>query len=62
MDRLVLWLDRVHVYLDDMLIASADMGQHLQDLTNIFFRLKQAGLFINVKKCLFATPELDFLA
>ena len=58
MDPVVHGLDRVLVYLDNMLIASCDMEQHLQDLEEIFCRLKEAGLVINGEKCLF---NLDFL-
>jgi hypothetical protein len=49
------------VYLDDQRVASRDMEQHLADLRAMFQRLADNGLAINLEKCEFAVPELDFL-
>jgi hypothetical protein len=61
MDRVVSGLPAVFAYLDDLLIASETMEQHLLDLQNVVTRLKEAGLVINADKCLFAVNELEFL-
>jgi hypothetical protein len=61
MDRVVSGLPAVFAYLDDLLIASASMEQHIQDLQEVFSRLQTAGLVVNAEKCLFAVQEMDFL-
>jgi hypothetical protein len=37
------------------------MEQHVADLRAVFQRLVYNGLAINLEKCEFAVPELDFL-
>jgi hypothetical protein len=49
------------VYLDDQRGASRDMEQHMADLRAVFQRLADNSLAINLEKCEFAVPELDFL-
>ena len=61
MDKVCQGLDRVYVYLDDILIASVNQSQHLADLTALFERLKQFGLVVNPTKCVFAVSEINFL-
>lgn len=40
----------VFIYMDDILIASTDINQHVIDLQNVFNRLRQANLKLNFKK------------
>ena len=40
------------VYLDDILIASRTLEEHLQHMTEVFGRLHDAGLRLKPKKCL----------
>ena len=61
MDTVCAGLDSVFVYLDDILIASCDEKQHLQDLRALFDRLSQHGLVINPQKCKFGKTTLEFL-
>ena len=49
------------VYLDDIIIYSSSVAEHLQDIQSVFDRLKAAGLTLNLKKCRFCLPELKFL-
>jgi hypothetical protein len=49
------------VYLDDQRVASRDMKQHMADLRAVFKRLADNGLAINLEKCEFAVPAMDFL-
>jgi hypothetical protein len=49
------------VYLDDQWVATRDIDQHMADLRAVFQRLADNGLAINLEKCEFAVPELDFL-
>lgn len=48
-------------YIDDLLVASADMDDHVRHVTQVFERLEHFGLKINPDKCLFAVSKLNFL-
>ena len=48
-------------YIDDILVASETFSQHLDDLQEVFDRLKAAGLKIEPKKCHFAQRKCMFL-
>ena len=61
MDRVCRDLDFVFVYLDDCLIASRSMEQHRTHLRQLFQRLHEHGLVINLAKCQFMRSRLDFL-
>ena len=59
---LVLWdLDRVFIYLDDIIVASSSTAQHLRDLTAVFDHLEQHGHVIHPGKCVFGVTEITFL-
>lgn len=49
------------VYMDDIVIYSKTADQHLNDLEQVFNRMKQAGLRFKVEKCQFFQKELPFL-
>ncbi len=49
------------VYIDDIIIYSSTLTQHLQDLQAVFCKLKDAGLTINLKKSKFFLKEISFL-
>jgi hypothetical protein len=49
------------VYINDILIASANPDQHLSDVKAVFERLKQHGLIIRPEKCEFGTATTTFL-
>ena len=55
-------LDFVFVYLDDILVASRSLEEHLQHLRALFQRLSDRGLVINPAKCLFGKAEVNFLS
>lgn len=61
MNSLLNDLSFVFCYLDDILIASKDEKEHIAHLRIIFDRLQQAGMTINVSKCLFGQSEISFL-
>ena len=48
-------------YIDDILIASENESDHLQDLNALFEKLEENGLCINLQKCSFLRSELQFL-
>jgi hypothetical protein len=61
MDRLFGHLPFVFTYLDDHLVASATMEEHLEHLRIFFEILRDNGLTINPSKCSFAVSSVKFL-
>jgi len=51
----------VMVYLNDVVIYSKSMTEHVKHLDWILSQLKWAGLKIKVEKCEFAKPEIKLL-
>ena len=49
------------VYIDDILIHSANFEEHLVHLQAVFDRLNEACLKLQPKKCQFATPRVEYL-
>ncbi|KII71861.1 Transposon Ty3-G Gag-Pol polyprotein [Thelohanellus kitauei] len=61
MDKVCQDLDFVYVYLDDILVFSNSHHEHIRHIRLIFERLSNSGLVINVEKCKFGLPSIDFL-
>ena len=49
------------VYLDDILIFSKTLEQHLIYFHKVFDKLREENLMINLKKCNFVKKELMYL-
>lgn len=49
------------IYLDDILIASDNLQDHLEHLRQVFACLKRVGFKLNVEKCEFIKEEIKFL-
>lgn len=49
------------VYLDDILIFSTSLSEHIANIKVVFERLKEAGLKIQIDKCSFLKKETEFL-
>ncbi|KAH7732163.1 gagpol and env protein precursor [Aphelenchoides avenae] len=49
------------IYLDDILIATETVEEHLQVLEEVLRRLRQANLKLKGRKCHFLKREIDFL-
>src|SRR3954453_24210124 len=49
------------VYIDDITIFTRGFHEHLQILRWEFKRLREEGLFLKPKKCMFATHQMSFL-
>ncbi|KAL6487683.1 hypothetical protein MHYP_G00043090 [Metynnis hypsauchen] len=49
------------VYIDDIIVYSTSIEQHLQHLEDVFCCLHDAGLTLNLKKCNLLKRELTFL-
>ena len=61
MDDLFRNLPFVFVYLDDILVFSDNLEQHISHLDQIFKILADNNLSISVKKCVFCVEDVDFL-
>lgn len=54
-------LDFVITFIDDICIASASEEEHNDHVRIVFERLRENGLVINLSKCRFAQPQVEFL-
>lgn len=54
-------LDFVFIYLDDICIASDNMDQHRDHLRQVFKRLEEYNLTINLEKCVLGRESIIFL-
>ena len=54
-------MEIVLYYLDDVLILSENIPDHIRDLTDVLKRFKETGLKLQPKKCHFFTKTIDFL-
>ncbi|XP_053947695.1 uncharacterized protein LOC128856420 [Anastrepha ludens] len=54
-------LEYVFVYIDDVCVASEGIEQHKAHLRQVFERLQQFHLTINLNKCKFAQKQISFL-
>ena len=61
MDGVLRDLPRVFVYLDDILVASSTLVQHINDVRAVLSRLDAAGLTVNRKKCVLGLTQVNFL-
>jgi hypothetical protein len=49
------------IYLDDILLATETMEEHIQLLTEVLQRLVNAGITLNSEKCVVMEEEVSFL-
>ena len=61
LDFVLRGLPRVHVYIDDVVLADADHRQHLKTLESVFQRFRQYGLKCRLAKLQLATAEVNYL-
>jgi len=61
MDTVLRGLEFCFCYIDDILIASRSEEEHKNHLKQIFTKLKQYGLTINIDKCVFFQKEIRYL-
>jgi cleavage and polyadenylation specificity factor subunit 1 len=60
-DRVVADLEAVFAFVGDMDVASRNAEEHAVHLRQLFTRLREHGLVINVEKCVFGAPSIQFL-
>ena len=51
----------VSVYLDNVLIASRDIKEHLEHVKKVLQKVSEAGLRLKPSKCVFAAEEIEYL-
>jgi len=51
----------IHIYLDDLVIASKSKEEHLRHLREVLTRLKQRRIVLKPTKCKFGVAELTYL-
>ncbi len=59
--KCLLGLDNVYPYLDDIIIYSEDLNEHISHLRSVFARLSLCGVKLKLTKCIFAHTEVKFL-
>ncbi|KAA3465901.1 RNA-directed DNA polymerase-like protein [Gossypium australe] len=52
----------LEVYIDDMLVKSTSMGEHVRNLSETFAILRAYGMKLNLEKCAFRVRASRFLA
>ncbi|GFX25611.1 transposon Tf2-9 polyprotein [Trichonephila clavipes] len=60
-DEVTRGLPGIYSFVDDILIASKNSQEHYQNLKNLFSKLNEYGLCINVSKCIFGASTINFL-
>ncbi|UYV72488.1 K02A2.6-like [Cordylochernes scorpioides] len=61
MDTLLMGIDGVAVYLDDVLISGINCGDLMKKTEKVILRFKEAGLRLKRNKCKFYVSEIEFL-
>src|ERR1700719_620227 len=49
------------IYLDNILIYSKDLKQHIEHVREVLRRLRENGLFLNPAKCEFHAETVEYL-
>lgn len=49
------------VYIDDIIVVGRTFPQHLANLTQVFDRLREAGLKLQPRKCCLCSQHVEFL-
>ena len=53
--------DRVLAYMDDIVVFSTNVQEHLLNLEQVLQRLQSSGISLKLSKCVFASKKVDFL-
>ena len=49
------------VYLDDVIVFSTDIGQHVHQVDRVLRLMSEAGMTLKLKKCFFFCDKIDYL-
>ena len=61
MDEILSDLDYLFVYMDDVLIASQSMEEHIEHFRQLFRQLAAHNLVVSPGKCQFGKTQIEFL-
>ena len=61
METVVKDIENVIVYIDDLLAHSTSYEEHLHLIDQIFLRLREHGLKVNLEKCFFGAKQVAYL-
>ena len=61
MDKLLNGIPGVQCYLDDILLCSKSVNEHIVLLDKMLSRLVRAGVRVNKQKCLFSQSSVEYL-
>ena len=61
MDHILRDLRFCRCYIDDIIIWSHNLAEHLEHLKEVFKRLREAGLKVHPGKCVFSSDSIDLL-
>ena len=53
--------ENLFAYMDDLIIASRDIREHLEIIQNVFTRLRESNLKVKLRKCEFLKKEIIYL-
>jgi len=51
----------MEVYVDDMIVKSGEVHKHLEDLEEVFARIRKYNIRLNIEKCVFGVRGGNFL-
>ena len=60
MQRVLSGLQFISVYLDDVIVYSENLAEHVSHLRLVFEHLRTAGLKLNSAKCRFVCDEVEY--
>ncbi|KAG0436055.1 Retrovirus-related Pol polyprotein from transposon [Dictyocoela muelleri] len=61
MNKVLKDVKNVHIYLNDILVYTSNMEEHIKTLSIIFERIRNNNMSINFEKSKFGVSEIDFL-
>ena len=61
MDEIFSNIPHIFNYINDILVASENPKQHLEDFKRVFQILDNNGMVVNCKKCVLGKTSLEFL-
>ena len=60
-DQLARSIDKLHAFVDDLLITSVTFEEHMEILRKLFCKLRRHYLKLNPDKCVISKPKVKFL-
>ena len=61
MNKVLEGLDYCFIYVDDVLIGSKSLEEHMQHLREVLSRMAEHGIVLNGEKCVLGVSEGQFL-